>query len=96
MGAESWNVFNEQPAPDDVKRLVSAAFTINNDDREHIRATFGTPAGRKCLDALHRRFVDQPRFDPDNLHPVYAAFYAEGAARLVRYIEASLRPEEGD
>lgn len=83
-------------SPEDIKRLTTASFTIESEEKECFKAVFNTPAGQKCLDLLHRRYVDQPRFDPTVEHPIFAAFQAEGAAKLVRMIEASLRQYEGE
>lgn len=93
-----WDDINENSPiePEHAKRLATLAFAIDEDEAEAFRATFKTPAGQRTLDLLHRRFVDQARFDPNFENPVYAGFYNEGAAHVVQMMEAKARPSEGD
>lgn len=89
------NRITQALTPEQQKRLENKQEAIESEQTEAIREALNNPAGQRMLDLLHIRFVDQPRFDPANTNPVYAGFYSDGMAAIVRIMEIASRPLEG-
>lgn len=89
----SWDDVDPADDPEAMEKVLKEAFAIDSEEKEVFRVAFGNVAGRKALQLLHKRFIDQPRFDPYEANSVAMGFYKEGAAAVVRTLEIQSQPQ---